>query len=89
MQVAKRTGAVIEVIPEDVEGDLYVSALETLIIGGRKPALIAITHVPTNSGDLQLSLLLLVISLAGIMGHQQHMHWACLAGAVLSPPGSP
>lgn len=52
VQMAKRTGAVIEVIPEDEEGDISLSALEALITQGpRKPALIAITHVPTNSGS--------------------------------------
>ncbi|BDA50632.1 probable cysteine desulfurase [Coccomyxa sp. Obi] len=51
LQMAKRTGVAIEVIPEDDEGDISLPALEVLITqGDRKPALIAITHVPTNSG---------------------------------------
>ena len=50
--MAKRTGVTIEVIPEDIEGDISLPALEVLITqGDRKPALIAITHVPTNSGE--------------------------------------
>jgi hypothetical protein len=49
-QVAKRTGVVIEVIPEDEQGDIDTAALEALVTQGRRPALIAITHIPTNSG---------------------------------------
>lgn len=51
LQVARKTGAVVEVIPEDEAGDISLPDLEALITrGDRKPALIAITHVPTNSG---------------------------------------
>lgn len=51
-QVAKRFGVAIEVIPEDDEGDISLPALEVLITqADKKPALVAITHVPTNSGE--------------------------------------
>ena len=48
LQVAHRTGAVIEVIPSDAAGELDVEALERMI--DRRVKLIAITHVPTNGG---------------------------------------
>jgi selenocysteine lyase/cysteine desulfurase len=48
LQVAKRTGAVIEIIPSDAAGELDTEALERMI--DRRVKLIAITHVPTNSG---------------------------------------
>ena len=50
VQMARRKGVVIEVIPEDEEGDIDIPGLEALVTQGRKPALIAVTHVPTNSG---------------------------------------
>lgn len=48
LQVARRTGAVIEVIPDDGDGVLDPEALERMIDGRVK--LIAITWVPTNGG---------------------------------------
>ena len=48
LQVARRTGAVIEVIPNDAEGRLDPAALASMIDGRVK--LIAITWVPTNGG---------------------------------------
>lgn len=48
LQVARRTGAVIDVVPSDDSGALDVGALETMMDG--RVRLIAITHVPTNSG---------------------------------------
>ena len=48
LQVAKRTGAVIEVVPNDNEGQVSVSGLERMI--DAKVKLIGITHVPTNGG---------------------------------------
>lgn len=48
LQVAKRTGAVIEVVPDDGDGALDPEALERMIDGRVK--LIAITWVPTNGG---------------------------------------
>lgn len=48
LQVARRTGAKIEVIPDDESGQLSLLALENAI--DEKVKLIAITHVPTNGG---------------------------------------
>ena len=48
LQVARRTGAVVEAIPNDADGQLDVAALERAIDARVK--LIAITHVPTNGG---------------------------------------
>ncbi|MGY4460717.1 aminotransferase class V-fold PLP-dependent enzyme [Bradyrhizobium sp. LB13.1] len=48
LQVAKRTGAVIEVVPSDASGELDVHALERMI--DERVKLIAITWVPTNGG---------------------------------------
>jgi cysteine desulfurase / selenocysteine lyase len=48
LQVAARTGAVIEAIPNDETGQLSVDALRRMIDDRVK--LIAITHVPTNGG---------------------------------------
>ncbi len=48
LQVAEQTGAVVDVIPSDESGQVSVSALAEMIDDRVK--LIAITHVPTNSG---------------------------------------
>ena len=48
LQAAKRTGAVIDVIPNDAHGRLSIEALERAI--DTRVKLIAITHVPTNGG---------------------------------------
>src|SRR5918995_393220 len=48
LQVAERTGAVVEVIPSDETGQVSVEALQGMIDDRVK--LIAITHVPTNGG---------------------------------------
>jgi cysteine desulfurase/selenocysteine lyase len=48
LQVCRRTGARLEVIPNDEFGQLSVSALAAMIDETVK--LIAITHVPTNGG---------------------------------------
>ena len=52
--MGKRTGMRVEVIPESDEGDIDLSAAESLI-QELSPVLIAITHVPTSSGDALLS----------------------------------
>jgi cysteine desulfurase / selenocysteine lyase len=48
LHAAKRTGAVIEVVPNDESGQLSVEALARMIDDRVK--LVAITHVPTNGG---------------------------------------
>lgn len=48
LQVARRTGAVVEVIPSDEHGQVDVAALQAMLDARVK--LIAITHVPTNGG---------------------------------------
>ncbi|HTK89590.1 MAG TPA: aminotransferase class V-fold PLP-dependent enzyme [Verrucomicrobiae bacterium] len=48
LQVAQRTGAVVEVIPDDAAGQVSVEALRGMLDARVK--LIAITHVPTNNG---------------------------------------
>jgi selenocysteine lyase/cysteine desulfurase len=48
LQVAARTGAVVEVIPDDEHGQVSVAALRGMLDARVK--LIAITHVPTNGG---------------------------------------
>lgn len=48
LQVAKRTGVTINVVPSDASGELDVHALERMI--DERVKLIAITWVPTNGG---------------------------------------
>lgn len=48
LQVARRTGAQIEVIPNDEQGQVNVTALRDMI--DERVKLISITHVPTNGG---------------------------------------
>jgi selenocysteine lyase/cysteine desulfurase len=48
LQIAQRTGAVVESIPNDHHGQVSVEALQSLI--DERVKLIAITHVPTNGG---------------------------------------
>jgi selenocysteine lyase/cysteine desulfurase len=48
LQVAKRTGALVEVAPSDASGQLSVAALRDMM--DERVRLVAITHVPTNGG---------------------------------------
>jgi len=48
LQMAKRTGAVIDVVPSDETGELDLAALKRMI--DKRVKLIAITWVPTNGG---------------------------------------
>ena len=48
LQVAKRTGAVIDVVPSDARGVIDLAALEAML--DERVKLIAITWVPTNGG---------------------------------------
>jgi selenocysteine lyase/cysteine desulfurase len=50
LQVCKRTGAVIDVVPDDESGQLDVAALERMLDVGGPVKLIAVTHVPGNGG---------------------------------------
>ena len=48
LQVARRTGATVEMIPSDATGQVDVAALQAML--DERVKLIAITHVPTNGG---------------------------------------
>jgi cysteine desulfurase / selenocysteine lyase len=48
LQVARRSGVIVDVVPSDDAGELDVEALESMI--DQRVKLIAITHVPTNGG---------------------------------------
>lgn len=48
LQVARRTGAIIDVVPSDATGELDIEALERMI--DERVKLIAVTWVPTNGG---------------------------------------
>jgi cysteine desulfurase/selenocysteine lyase len=51
LQVAARTGAVVEVVDDDEHGQLSVADLRRRLADGRGPVkLIAMTHVPTQGG---------------------------------------
>jgi len=48
LQTAKRTGAIVEVVPSDDSGEIDVAALERML--NERVKLIAITWIPTNGG---------------------------------------
>ena len=48
LQIAQRTGAVVDAIPNDHNGQVSVEALQRMM--DERVKLIAITHVPTNGG---------------------------------------
>ncbi|HEX5493507.1 MAG TPA: aminotransferase class V-fold PLP-dependent enzyme [Mycobacteriales bacterium] len=48
LQVAERTGAVVQVVPDDEHGQISVAALRGML--DERVRLVALTHVPTNSG---------------------------------------
>jgi cysteine desulfurase / selenocysteine lyase len=48
LQIAKRTGAAIDVVPSDATGELDLAALERMV--DQRVKLIAVTWVPTNGG---------------------------------------
>jgi len=48
LQMARRTGAVVEAVPSDATGQISIEALERMIDSRVK--LIALTHIPTNGG---------------------------------------
>jgi len=49
LQVARRTGAVVEVVPHDEHGQISLGALEKSLARGGV-ALVGLTHIPTNGG---------------------------------------
>lgn len=48
LQAARRSGAVVEVVPDDADGQIDVAALDGMI--DERVKLIALTHIPTNGG---------------------------------------
>jgi cysteine desulfurase/selenocysteine lyase len=48
LQVSRRTGAVVEVIPDDEHGQVDVEALSRML--KKRVKLVSITHIPTNGG---------------------------------------
>lgn len=48
LQVARRTGAVVQVVPGDESGQIDLEALERMLHGRVK--LVSLTHIPTNGG---------------------------------------
>jgi cysteine desulfurase / selenocysteine lyase len=48
LQIARKTGAIVEVIPNDEHGQVSLPALESML--DERVKLISITHVPTNGG---------------------------------------
>jgi len=50
LQVAQRTGAVVEVVPDDESGQLDVDGLRKMLDSGKPVKLISVTHAPGNSG---------------------------------------
>jgi cysteine desulfurase / selenocysteine lyase len=48
LQVCRRTGAVVEAVPDDEHGQISIAALEGML--DERVRLISITHVPTNGG---------------------------------------
>ena len=50
-QVAAKTGAVVEVVPNDESGQLSVDALRNMI--DERVKLITVSHIPTNGGLVQ------------------------------------
>jgi selenocysteine lyase/cysteine desulfurase len=51
LQVARKTGAVVEVVPNDEHGQLSVEALRDML--DERVKLIAVSHIPTNGGLIQ------------------------------------
>ncbi len=51
LQVAEKTGAVVEVVPNDESGQISIDALRHMLDDRAK--LIAVSHIPTNGGLVQ------------------------------------
>ncbi|PRW58845.1 aminotransferase class V [Chlorella sorokiniana] len=52
LQLAGRTGVSLEVIPETPDGDINTAALQRMLGSSPKPVLVAISHIPTSSGQV-------------------------------------
>ena len=50
LQVARRTGAVVEVVPSEADGTISIPALRAALARDDRARLVALTHVPTNGG---------------------------------------
>jgi cysteine desulfurase / selenocysteine lyase len=50
LQVARRTGARVEVVPSEPRGGISVGALRDALARDDRARLVALTHVPTNGG---------------------------------------
>lgn len=50
LQVARRTGAVIEVVASETDGTISIPALRAALHRDDRARLVALTHVPTNGG---------------------------------------
>lgn len=65
-QATKRHQVEVEIVKEDGDGNVDLEHLKQLIAKPtRKPALIAITYIPTSSGQLSLRLLANPTAIAG------------------------
>lgn len=65
LQVARKTGAVVEPIPNDKYGQVDVEALQSML--DKRVKLISVTHVPTNGG------LVNPVQAIGKLAHQHHI----------------
>jgi cysteine desulfurase / selenocysteine lyase len=50
LQVARRTGAVVEAVASEADGSISVAALRAALARDDRARLVALTHVPTNGG---------------------------------------
>ena len=50
LQVARRTGALVEVVPSEDDGTISIPALRAALARDDRARLVALTHVPTNGG---------------------------------------
>lgn len=77
----RRTGAVVEVVPETPDGDIDMAALANMLGSGPKPVLVSISHVPTSSGGC---LLLRGVMDARRMSLPCHLQGLCRQGLQLT-----
>ena len=85
LQVARRTGAVVETVPSDAQGQLDTTALARMIDGRVK--LIAVTHVPTNGGLVNPAAAIGAVARRhGVTPAQAALAWTLRADGVISIP---